>query len=85
MEEPFGDARPYAFMINNIIYAQPQCGISGADIIYETLAEGGITRMMAIFTDLTDVGAIGSIRSIRSYYVDISLAYDAIPIHAGGS
>lgn len=85
LEEPFGNARPYAFMINNIVYAQPQCGISGADIIYEALAEGGITRMMAIFTDLAGVGAIGSIRSIRSYYVDISLAYDAIPIHAGGS
>jgi hypothetical protein len=85
LDEPFGNARPYAFMVNNIIYAQPQCGISGADIIYETLAEGGITRMMAVFTDLSDVGAIGSIRSIRSYYVDIAMSYDAIPIHAGGS
>ncbi|MDO4750052.1 MAG: DUF3048 domain-containing protein, partial [Eubacteriales bacterium] len=85
LEEPYGSARPYAVMVNNIIYAQPQCGISQADIIYEVLAEGGITRMMAIFSDLSDVPSLGSIRSIRSYYVDIAMSYDAIPIHAGGS
>ncbi len=78
-------ARPYAVMINNIIYAQPQVGVSKADWIYEVPAEGGITRMMAIFSDLPDVESVGSIRSLRPYYLSIALSYDAIVIHGGGS
>lgn len=81
----FDNTRPFAVMINNINVAQPQCGIGEADIIYEVLAEGGITRMMAIFSDIQSVDAIGSMRSIRPYYVDIALAYDAVTVHAGYS
>lgn len=77
--------RPYAIMINNISVAQPQLGISKADIIYEILVEGGITRMMAVFQDVSGAGEIGSIRSARPYFVDIALGLDAIYIHAGGS
>ncbi len=77
--------RPYAIMINNIKAAQPQIGISKADIIYEILVEGGITRMMAIFQDVTSAGEIGSIRSARPYFVDIAMGLDALYIHAGGS
>ncbi len=77
--------RPYAIMINNISFAQPQLGISHADIIYETLAEGGITRMLAVFADVSNVGTIGSIRSSRHYYLDLVQGLDAIYIHAGGS
>ncbi|SHH49495.1 Protein of unknown function [Sporobacter termitidis DSM 10068] len=77
--------RPYAIMINNLSTAQPQLGISKADIIYEILVEGGITRMMAIFQDVSQAGEIGSIRSARPYFVDIANGYDAVYIHAGGS
>ena len=77
--------RPYAIMINNIRAAQPQIGISKADIIYEILVEGGITRMMAVFQDVKGAGKIGSIRSARPYFVDIALGLDALYIHAGGS
>ena len=77
--------RPFAVMINNIKEAQPQCGISDADIIYEVLAEGGVTRMMAIFSDVRKAEHLGSVRSIRPYYIDISLAYGAVTCHAGGS
>jgi hypothetical protein len=77
--------RPFAVMINNINVAQPQCGIGDADIIYEVLAEGGITRMMAIFSHVKDAGVIGSMRSIRTYYVDIAMAYQAVAVHAGYS
>lgn len=79
------NTRPYAVMINNIVYAQPQVGVSSADMIYEIPAEGGITRMMAIFSDLSDVESVGSIRSLRPYYLSVALSYDAIVIHAGGS
>ncbi len=77
--------RPYAVMLNNIRVSTPQAGISGADIIYETLAEGGITRLMAIYQDITGIECIGSVRSARPYFVDIAEGYDAIYIHAGGS
>lgn len=77
--------RPIAVMINNIVLAQPQRGVSKADVIFEIPAEGGVTRMMAIFQDLEDIESIGSIRSLRSYYLQIAQAYDAILIHAGGS
>lgn len=77
--------RPYAVMLNNIKVALPQCGISKADILYEVLAEGNITRFEAIFSDLNGVGAIGSMRSSRPYYIELALSYGAIYVHAGGS
>ena len=77
--------RPYAVMLNNIKVALPQCGISKADILYEVLAEGNITRFEAIFSDLHGVGTIGSMRSSRPYYIELALSYGAIYVHAGGS
>ena len=83
IDEP-SNLRPYAVMINNIKVAQPHCGVSKADIIYEVLVEG-TTRMMAIFSDISDAGALGSMRSIRPYFIEIARCYDAIVVHAGGS
>lgn len=85
MDEDISAKRPWAIMINNLKQALPQCGVSQADILYEVPAEGGVTRMMAIFSDISDVDVIGSMRSIRPYYADIGLSYDAIVVHAGGS
>ena len=84
-EEDSLTVRPIAIMINNIRIAQPQLGVSKADIIYEMLVEGGITRMLAIFSDVSEAGVIGSIRSARPYYIDVAVSYDAVYIHAGGS
>lgn len=78
------DKRPYAVMINNIEYAfRNQKGTSKADIIYEALAEGGITRMMAIYEDVSKVKKIGSVRSARHYYVQFAKEWDAIFCHFG--
>ena len=85
VETDISQNRPLAIVINNLRAANPQLGISKADIIYEVLVEGGITRMLAIFQDVSDVGIIGSIRSARTYYVDIAQSYDAVFIFAGGS
>lgn len=84
-ETEYDNSRPYAVMINNIQMAIPSRGISQASIIYEVLAEGGVTRMMAIFPTLADVEDVGSLRSIRPYYASIAKSYDAIAVHAGGS
>lgn len=60
-------------------------GQSQADIIYECLAEGGITRMMGVYQSVEGVGMIGSVRSARPYYLELALGHDALYIHAGGS
>ena len=77
--------RPLAVMINNHELAQPQCGMPAADMIYEVLAEGGLTRMMFIVTDPTSVERFGTMRSLRPYFLEIGLSYDAVIVHAGGS
>jgi len=85
LNEDISQNRPYAVMINNLTVALPQYGVGAADIIYEVLAEGGITRMMALYQDVSKVGTIGSIRSARPYYIDLARGHDAVYIHAGGS
>lgn len=77
--------RPVGIMVNNIKAAMPQVGISQADVVYECLAEGGITRLMALFADYETIEKIGSIRSSRPYYIDFAMSHDAIYVHAGGS
>mgnify|MGYP004483728179 FL=1 len=79
------NSRPYAVMINNISVARPlQSGLQDAYIIYELIAEGGITRYMALFMD-QNTQRIGSIRSARHYFLDYALENDAIYVHHGQS
>ncbi|MFC4778144.1 DUF3048 domain-containing protein [Paenibacillus sp. GCM10023252] len=83
-EEPAG--RPYAVMINNFAAARPQSGLSEADIVWEVLAEGGITRLVAIFqSKAAGDFNIGPIRSIRPYLIELGETYGAVLVHAGGS
>lgn len=75
--------RPMAIMINNIINALPQAGLSQAAVIYEAPVEGEITRLMAIFEDVSGMDKIGPVRSCRDYYIDFALEFDAIYTHFG--
>lgn len=77
-------SRPIAVMINNNHAAWPHAGLQDAYITYEIIAEGGITRMMAIFKD-KDTEKIGSVRSARPYFLDYALENDAIYVHYGWS
>ena len=54
-------------------------------MLYEFEAEGGVTRFLALFTDLSDVEQVGPIRSVRSYFNNIGAAFDAPVVHCGGS
>lgn len=76
--------RPIGVMIDNVKTALPQYGISDAEIIYETLVEGGRTRLMAVFQDFT-TEKIGPVRSSRHYFLDFALDHDAIYTHVGQS
>lgn len=84
-EKDISTSRPVAVMINNIEYAQPLMGISKADVIYECLVEGGITRLEAIYKDASNVGKIGSIRSARPPFIDLARGFQAVYIHCGTS
>lgn len=77
--------RPYAIMLNSLKQALPQSGNSKADMWFEMVEEGGITRVMGIYQDINDVGTIGPIRSTRHYFLEMAIGMDAIVCHAGGA
>ena len=82
-ESPFG-SRPLSIMVENSEGARPQSGLDKANIVYEVLAEGGITRFLAIYYD-QDTEEVGPVRSARPYFVSKSLEHQAIYVHVGGS
>ena len=80
--------RPVAVMINNYKDSRNnaqgvQAGLADADIIFESLAEGGITRLMAVYYDVSKVGQIGTVRSARYTYAQLALSLDALYVHCG--
>jgi len=79
-----GSLRPLAVMIPNDKSALPQYNLSNADIVYECLVEGEITRLMAIYGDWTNLERVGNVRSCRDYFVYWAFEWDAIYCHAGG-
>lgn len=74
---------PISVMIENHTQARPQSGLSKAEVVYEALAEGGITRFLAVF--LREDTKVGPVRSNRPYYLDWVSEYDAGYAHVGGS
>lgn len=84
MSEDLTNRRSVGIMISNIEYALPHSGIESADVIYETLAEGGVTRLFALFHEFNNE-KIGPIRSCRHYFLDFALDHDSIYMHAGQS
>ena len=83
------ERRPIAAMIENHADARPQAGLSKADVVYEAVAEGGITRFLSIFycgAAAEDV-KIAPVRSARVYFIDLASGYGKNPIfmHVGGA
>lgn len=79
--------RPLAVMIENHEDSRPQSGLSFADVVYETVAEGGITRFMGLFYCKSapfDIG-LSPVRSARTYFLDWVSEYDALYNHVGGA
>lgn len=73
-----------AIMIENSVDARPQSGLYDADMVVEAVAEGGISRFVALYQQ-GNPASIGPIRSARPYYVEIARTFDAAFVHAGGS
>ena len=73
-----------AIMLENSEWARPQSGLRDAGVVFEAIAEGGITRFAALYQE-TKPQLIGPVRSVRPYYVDWMAAFDPTIVHIGGS
>ena len=78
------DRRVVAVKIDNAIEARPQSGLSTADVVYEHLTEGSVTRYTAFFLD-SDLERVGPIRSSRFVDRDLVQQFDALFAHVGAS
>jgi len=78
------DARPIAVMMPTDKAAQPQFGIGQADILYECMEEGNISRQMAVIDNWQTLEKIGNVRSCRDYYLYMACEWDPILVHFGG-
>lgn len=75
---------PFMTIVENSIDARPQSGLVDADIIFETMAEGGIPRFLALFQSKAPE-KIGPVRSVRTYFIDISKEFNLPFAHCGGN
>lgn len=73
-----------AVMIENSMAARPQSGLKDAGIVFEAIAEGGITRFLALYQE-SRPQLIGPVRSVRLYFVDWVTPFNASIAHVGGS
>ena len=81
--------RPLTVMVENHEESRPQSGLSKADVVYEAVAEGGITRFLAVFYcgAVAEEVTIGPVRSARTYFMDFASEYGDYPLytHVGGA
>jgi hypothetical protein len=71
-------------MIENSDFARPQSGLSQAGVVFEAIAEAGITRFLALYQEENPPN-LGPIRSVRPYYLTWALGFRAAVAHVGGS
>ena len=81
--------RPIAMMIENHVDSRPESGLSKADVVYEAVAEGGITRFVSIFYcgAVAEAVSAAPLRSARVYFINLAAGYGTKPIylHQGGA
>jgi hypothetical protein len=83
--EPSLVKRPVTgIMIENSVFARPQSGLQDAGVVVEAIAEGGITRFLALFQE-AQPQYVGPVRSLRPYYIDFAQPFQAGIVHVGGS
>jgi hypothetical protein len=80
--------RPLAVMIENSPDARPQSGLVKADVIFEAMAEGGVTRFMGLFYCGVQVQntTLAPVRSARTYFLDWASGFNyPLYVHVGGA
>lgn len=85
VDEDTARSVPVAVMYSNIYDAMPQSSISYADVVFESLVEGGITRLCCLFENQTQLEKIGPVRSCRTYYLMFAKEFEANYVHFGYS
>lgn len=75
----------YAFMIENAADSQPPANLAKANLVFEAIAEGGITRFVAMYDSDQEISRIGPVRSARTYFLDWASEVNSLYIHCGGS
>jgi hypothetical protein len=80
----YAQRRPMAVMVENHVQSRPQSGLQEAEVMHEGMAEGGITRFMAVYLQ-NQPDRIGPVRSARKHFVEWAAEYDATYAHWGGS
>lgn len=83
-DQESANRHPLAVLVENHPDARPQSGLDKASVIYEVIAEGGITRFLAIFGTY-EAEKVGPVRSARTYFVDWAHGYNAYLAHVGGN
>src|SRR5699024_5617246 len=76
--------RTVSVMVNNHPDARPQTGLSEADIVFEMLTEGNITRFLALFQS-EQPEKVGPVRSAREYFFELAKGYDALYVYNGSA
>ncbi|TYS16934.1 DUF3048 domain-containing protein [Rossellomorea vietnamensis] len=76
--------RAVAVVVNNHPKARPQSGLDHADIVYEVLAEGNVTRFIALFQS-EQPETVGPVRSARDYFIELAEGYDSFFVAHGYS
>jgi hypothetical protein len=71
-------------MMENSPDARPQSGLKDSGVVFEAIAEGGITRFLVLYQEQKPQ-LVGPVRSVRQYYVDWVAAFNASVAHVGGS
>lgn len=75
---------PLGIIVENHVDSRPQSGLSAASVVYEAIAEGGITRFLALYAP-RGAEKVGPVRSARTYYVDWIRELNGYFAHAGGN
>jgi hypothetical protein len=83
-KQELADRPVTGIMIENSLDARPQSGLQEAGVIFEAIAEGGITRFLTLYQE-NEPSYIGPVRSLRPYYIDWAETFDASVAHVGGS
>ncbi|KKK34190.1 lipoprotein YerB [Mesobacillus campisalis] len=78
------EQRAVAVIVNNHPQARPQSGLHKADIVYEVLAEGDVTRFLAIY-ESEQPEKVGPVRSAREYFIELAKGYDSLFVAHGYS
>ena len=84
VDKDSANRHPLGVMVENHVDSRPQSGLSSASVVYEAIAEGGITRFLAVYSP-RGAEKVGPVRSARTYYVNWIKELNGYYAHVGGN